>query len=383
MFYFLYKQLGSQIGWFRIFQYTSLRAVMGALTALLIGLCLFPWFIRRLQSKQIKQIVRDDGPETHFKKRDTPTMGGSLIIFSVVVPMLLWGVLDNIFVWMTMTVTVGYGMIGFYDDYQKISKKNSAGLAGRWKLFWQFTIAGGVMAVLLWGYGYSPVVAFPFARFDLYSLYIGPFLYLLFATVVIAGFSNAVNLTDGLDGLAIVPVTISSGTFLVLSYAAGGAIGLLYNGKIIQFNFAEYLRVPSIPGAEELSVFAGAMAGAGLAFLWYNSYPAQVFMGDVGALALGGGLGTMAVCTKNEFLLVIIGGVFVMETLSVVLQVSYFKYMKRKFGEDIAKKNRLFKMTPIHHHFEKSGWPEPKVIVRFWIISVVLSLVAISSLKLR
>ena len=379
MFYYLHQLFGDQVGWFRIFQYTSLRAVMSALTALLIGLCLFPWFIRRLQLKQIGQIVRDDGPESHYKKRGTPTMGGSLIIFSVVLPMLLWGVLDNIFVWMTMTVTVGYGMIGFYDDYQKISKKNSAGLAGRWKLFWQFAIAGGVMGVLLWGYDFSPILAFPFARFDRYSLYIGPVLYLLFATVVIAGFSNAVNLTDGLDGLAIVPVTISSGTFLVLSYAAGGAIGLLYNGKLIEFNFAEYLRVPSIPGAEELSVFAGAMAGAGLAFLWYNSYPAQVFMGDVGALALGGGLGTMAVCTKNEFLLVIIGGVFVMETLSVMIQVSFFKYTKKKYGEG----KRFFKMTPIHHHFEKSGWPEPKVIVRFWIISVVLSLVALSSLKLR
>jgi phospho-N-acetylmuramoyl-pentapeptide-transferase len=379
MFYYLHQLFGAQVGWFRIFQYTSLRAVMSALTALLIGLGLFPWFIRRLQLKQIGQIVREDGPESHYKKRGTPTMGGSLIIFSVVLPMLLWGVLDNIFVWMTMTVTVGYGMIGFYDDYQKISKKNSAGLAGRWKLFWQFAIAGGVMAVLLWGYGFSPVLAFPFARYDLYSLYIGPIFYLLFATVVIAGFSNAVNLTDGLDGLAIVPVTISSGTFLVLSYAAGGAIGLLYDGKILQFNFAEYLRVPSIPGAEELSVFAGAMAGAGLAFLWYNSYPAQVFMGDVGALALGGGLGTMAVCTKNEFLLVIIGGVFVMETVSVMIQVSYFKYTRQKYGEG----KRFFKMTPIHHHFEKSGWPEPKVIVRFWIISVVLSLVALSSLKLR
>jgi phospho-N-acetylmuramoyl-pentapeptide-transferase len=379
MFYYLHQLFGDQVGWFRIFQYTSLRAVMAALTALLIGLGLFPWFIRRLQLKQIGQIVRDDGPESHYKKRGTPTMGGSLIIFSVVLPMLLWGVLDNIFVWMTMTVTVGYGMIGFYDDYQKITKKNSAGLAGRWKLFWQFAIAGGVMSVLLWGYDFSSVVAFPFARFDRYSLYIGPALYLLFATVVIAGFSNAVNLTDGLDGLAIVPVTISSGTFLVLSYAAGGAIGLVYEGTIIQFNFAQYLRVPSIPGAEELSVFAGAMAGGGLAFLWYNSYPAQVFMGDVGALALGGGLGTMAVCTKNEFLLVIIGGVFVMETLSVMIQVSYFKYTKKKYGEG----KRFFKMTPIHHHFEKSGWPEPKVIVRFWIISVVLSLIALSSLKLR
>lgn len=379
MFYFLYQSIGAHIGWFRIFQYTSFRAVMAALTALMLGLFLFPWFIRRLQLKQIGQVVRDEGPESHYKKRGTPTMGGSLIIFTVILPMLLWGELDNIFIWMSMTVTVGYGAIGFYDDYQKISKKNSAGLAGRWKLFWQFTIAGGVMAVLLWGYNYSPVLAFPFARFDLYSLYIGPVLYLVFATVVIAGFSNAVNLTDGLDGLAIVPVTISSGTFLVLSYAAGGAIGIVYNGDLIRFNFAEYLRVASVPGAEELSVFAAAMAGAGLAFLWYNSYPAQVFMGDVGALALGGGLGTMAVCTKNEFLLGIIGGVFIMETLSVAIQVPYFKYTKKKYGEG----RRIFRMTPIHHHFEKIGWPEPKVIVRFWIISVVLSLVALSSLKLR
>jgi phospho-N-acetylmuramoyl-pentapeptide-transferase len=379
MFYYLYQLAKDQIGWFRIFQYTSFRAVMAALTALMLGLFLFPWFIRRLQLKQIGQIVRDEGPESHYKKRGTPTMGGSLIIFSVIFPMLLWGELDNVFVWMTMTVTVGYGMIGFYDDYQKIAKKNSAGLAGRWKLFWQFAIAGGVMAVLLWGYEYSPVLAFPFANFKDYQLDIGPYLYLLFAAIVIAGFSNAVNLTDGLDGLAIVPVTISSGTFLVLSYAAGGAIGIVYKNELIRFNFAEYLRVPSIPGAEELSVFAAAMAGAGLAFLWYNSYPAQVFMGDVGALALGGALGTMAVCTKNEFLLGIIGGVFIMETLSVTIQVTWFKYTKKKYGEG----RRVFKMTPIHHHFEKSGWPEPKVIVRFWIISVVLSLVALSSLKLR
>lgn len=384
MFYYLYQLIKDQVGkdnvgWIRIFQYTSFRAVMAALTALMIGLFLFPWFIRRLQMKQIGQVVRDEGPESHYKKRGTPTMGGSLIIFSVIFPMLLWGELDNVFVWMTMTVTVGYGMIGFYDDYQKIAKKNSAGLAGRWKLFWQFTIAGGVMAVLLWGYQYSPVLAFPFANFKDYQLDIGPVLYLIFAAIVIAGFSNAVNLTDGLDGLAIVPVTISSGTFLVLSYAAGGAIGIVYKNELIRFNFAEYLRVPSIPGAEELSVFAAAMAGAGLAFLWYNSYPAQVFMGDVGALALGGALGTMAVCTKNEFLLGIIGGVFIMETLSVTIQVTWFKYTKKKYGEG----RRVFKMTPIHHHFEKSGWPEPKVIVRFWIISVVLSLVALSSLKLR
>lgn len=379
MFYWLYTIVGDQIGWFRVFQYTSFRAVMAALSALFLGLFLFPWFIRRLQMKQIGQVIRQEGPESHYKKKGTPTMGGSLIIFSIIVPMLLWGVLDNHLVWMVMTVTVGYSFIGFYDDFRKVTKKNTDGLAGRFKLLWQFVIAGAVVGAMVFTYDFPTTLAFPFAAYDLYHLELGKILFFLFATTVIAGFSNAVNLTDGLDGLAIVPSTISAGTFLIFAYAAGATIAFRVGGEFVSFNFAEYLRLPSIDGAEELAVFCAAMIGAGLAFLWYNSFPAQVFMGDVGSLPLGGALGTLAVCTKNELLLVVIGGVFVMETLSVMMQVSYFRYTKKKYGEG----RRIFKMTPIHHHFEKSGWPEPKVIVRFWIISIVLSLVALSSLKLR
>jgi phospho-N-acetylmuramoyl-pentapeptide-transferase len=379
MFYWLYTVFGGQVGWFRVFQYTSFRAVMAALSALFLGLFLFPWFIRRLQQKQIGQVIRQEGPESHYKKKGTPTMGGSLIIFSIIVPMLLWGVLDNHLVWMVMTVTVGYSFIGFYDDFRKVTKKNTDGLSGRFKLLWQFLIAGGVVGAMVFFYNFPTTLAFPFARYDMYHLELGPIFFLIFATTAIAGFSNAVNLTDGLDGLAIVPSTISAGTFLIFAYAAGGTIAVKVGAEFVPFNFAEYLRLPSIAGAEELAVFCAAMIGAGLAFLWYNSFPAQVFMGDVGSLPLGGALGTLAVCTKNELLLVVIGGVFVMETLSVMLQVSYFRYTKKKYGEG----KRIFRMTPIHHHFEKSGWPEPKVIVRFWIISIVLSLVALSSLKLR
>lgn len=381
MFYYLYLLFGDTISWFRVFQYTSFRTVMGALSALLLGLWLFPWFIARLKAKQIGQVIREEGPETHKKKKDTPTMGGSLILFSVIVPTLLWGVLDNHFLWVVITITVGYGAVGFIDDYKKVTKRNTAGLAGRFKLLWQTLIALGALSVLLWGYDFPSTLAFPFARYDLFHLDLGNTLYLLFTVFIVVGFSNAVNLTDGLDGLAIVPVTISSGTFLILSYAAGATIFVMAGGEFVPFNFAEYLRLPSIPGAEELAVFCGSMAGAGLAFLWFNSHPAEVFMGDVGSLSLGGALGALAVCTKNEFLLLIIGGVFVMETASVMLQVGYFKYTRRKYG--IGNERRIFRMTPIHHHFEKAGWHENKVIVRFWIISVVLSLVALSSLKLR
>ncbi len=362
-----------------VFRYVSFRVVMAVITALLISL-LYPSFIKKLVEKQVGQIVRDDGPQSHLKKRGTPTMGGSLILFSIVISSLLWADLSNHYVWIALVLTSFFGGIGFIDDYLKIREKGSRGLPGKWKLILQFGISAILMYVLFNDptLNYDSTLYFPFVSVDKFSLAIPPIVYAIFAMIVIVGTSNAVNLTDGLDGLAITPVSVAAGTFLILCYVAGTVFQIDVTnegGQVIQgtFNMAQYLKIPSVEGVAELSVFAGAIVGSGIGFLWFNSYPAQVFMGDLGSLSLGGALGTLAVLSKNEFLSVIICGLFVIEAVSVITQREYFKLTHK----------RIFRMAPIHHHFELAGWAEPKVIVRFWIISILFALIALSSLKLR
>ncbi|MCX7635330.1 MAG: phospho-N-acetylmuramoyl-pentapeptide-transferase, partial [Syntrophales bacterium] len=318
-----------------------------------------PWMIRKLRSLHIGQPIREDGPNSHLSKEGTPTMGGILIIFAVVISTLLWANLTNLYIWLVIMVTVSFGLIGFMDDYRKLVRRNSRGVSGRFRLAAEIVIALFVGVILYWKPGFTSHVTIPFFKTVLPDLGWG---YIFFAAFIIVGCANAVNLTDGLDGLAIGPATICFMTYLLFAYFSG-------NIKI-----AGYLQIPYVPGTGELSVFCGAMVGAGLGFLWYNTYPAQVFMGDVGALSLGGALGTLAVLTKQEILLAIVGGIFVLETVSVICQVGWFKLSHGK---------RIFRMAPLHHHFELKGWPEPKVIVRFWIISILLALLAISTLKLR
>jgi phospho-N-acetylmuramoyl-pentapeptide-transferase len=358
-----------------VLRYTSFRVVMAAFTAMILTLFLYPAFIRRLQIFKFGQEVRKDGPESHFKKQGTPTMGGILILLALAVSTLLWSDVRHHAVWIMLLVTLGYGAVGFYDDYKKIKYRDPAGLAGRWKLFWQFLIGGAAIAIYVSGNGtiaFDSSISFPFIATDTFNPMLPAWLYVPFALIfMVVGTSNAVNLTDGLDGLAIGPILVSSFVFLVLAYAAGSTIA--------DFNIAEYLKITRVEGAAELSVFCAAVIGAGVGFLWYNAYPALVFMGDVGALALGGALGMLAVLTKNEVLSAVLHGVFLTETLSVMLQTTWFKITKRRTGTG----QRLFLMTPIHHHFEKLGWPEPRVIVRFWIVSIMLALVALASLKLR
>lgn len=353
-------------------RYITTRTLLSTLTALLLGLLLGPWFIRLLRKMQIGEQIRTDGPETHRKKAGTPTMGGALILVCLVLSTLLWCDLTNRFVWLTLGITVGYGLIGFLDDYIKltITKK---GLSSRIKLLLQVALACLVMSYLLSsdllqtekGLDIRFQLALPFLNFYTHPLSLPSWLYFLFGVLIIVGFSNAVNLTDGLDGLAIGPTITSAGTFLILLYAAGAVLK--------KFDLADYLKIPSIRHIDELSLFCGAMLGAGVGFLWYNTHPAQVFMGDVGSLALGGALGTMAVLSKNEATLLIVGGIFVAETASVIMQVVSFKTTGK----------RLFRMAPLHHHFELKGWAEPKIIVRFWILSIILALVALATLKVR
>ena len=356
LYHFLYP-LHNYISAFGVFRYITFRSIYATITALLISFLIGPWLIKRLQDLQIGQTIRRDGPESHFKKEGTPTMGGTLILLSIVLPTLLWADLSNQYVWIVLFVTVSFGAVGFVDDWRKIKEKNSKGLSARQKMLW-LTLIACVATILLYLSGFKTTVAFPF--FKSFRPDFGLF-YIPFAVLVIVGSGNAVNLTDGLDGLAIGPMVIASATYLVFAYAAGN------------YKVADYLQITGVNGAGELSVLCGAMVGAGLGFLWFNSYPAQVFMGDVGSLALGGALGTIAVITKQELILLVVGGIFVMEALSVIVQVTSF----RLYGK------RVFRMAPIHHHFELKGWPEPKVIVRFWIISILLALVAISTLKLR
>lgn len=356
----LAEWLTPHISGFRLFQYLTFRAIMATLTALAVSLLVGPGMIRRLAALKAGQIVRQDGPQSHLSKAGTPTMGGALIIAAIVASTVLWADLHNRYVWLVIAVTLVFGAIGFFDDYKKLVLKDSRGLAARWKYLWQSV--GGLGAALFLYYTadvpaatqlYLPLFREVALPMGLFFVVVGYFM--------IVGFSNAVNLTDGLDGLAILPSVMVASALGVFAYLAGNAV------------FSNYLQIPAIPGSGELVIYCGALAGAGLGFLWFNTYPAQVFMGDIGALAIGAALGTIAVIVRQELVLLIMGGVFVIETASVMLQVASFKLTGK----------RLFRMAPIHHHFELKGWPEPRVIVRFWIISVVLVLIGLATLKVR
>ncbi|HSH30819.1 MAG TPA: phospho-N-acetylmuramoyl-pentapeptide-transferase [Thiohalobacter sp.] len=345
---------------FNVFQYLTLRAILGVLTALLFCFVTGPWMIRRLGQYQIGQQVRDDGPQSHLSKAGTPTMGGALILFAISFATLLWADLANRYVWVVLLGTLAFGAIGWVDDYKKLVLKNSRGLPARWKYFWQSLFAL-IIAGVLFHTAQAPVetqLIVPF--FKGVAIELGLFYFVLVYFVVV-GSSNAVNLTDGLDGLAILPTVMIAGALAVFAYATGNV------------RFAEYLGIPYVRDVGEIIIFAGAIVGAGLGFLWYNAYPAQVFMGDVGALALGAALGLMAVVVRQELVYLVMAGVFVMETVSVILQVASFKLTGR----------RIFRMAPLHHHFELKGWPEPRVIVRFWIVTVILVLVGLATLKIR
>lgn len=383
------QSLSPDFGFFRVFQYLTFRAVMAAMTALLIGLIAGPWVIRRLTALKIGQPIRAYAMASHMSKSGTPTMGGVLVLLSIAISTLLWFDLTNRFVWIVLMVTLGFGAIGWVDDWRKVVHKDPEGMRSREKYFWQSVV--GLIAALYLVFSISentnlrvfqlfiswiqsgfdvdlpPKAGLMLPFFKEISYPLGVLGFVLLTYVVIVGSSNAVNLTDGLDGLAIMPVVMVGSALGVFAYVAGNAV------------YSRYLFMPYIPGAGELLVFCAAMAGAGLAFLWFNTHPAQVFMGDVGALALGGALGTIAVIVRQEIVLAIMGGIFVAEAVSVMLQVAYFKYTKRKTGTG----QRLFKMAPLHHHFEKSGWPESQVVVRFWIITMLLCLVGLSTLKLR
>jgi phospho-N-acetylmuramoyl-pentapeptide-transferase len=343
-----------------VVKYLTLRGILGVMTALTISLLLGPWFIRKLNQKQIGQTVRTDGPQSHLSKSGTPTMGGALLLFAIAISVFLWADLSNRFVWAVLFITLTYGWIGWIDDYRKVIEKNSRGLPARWKYLWQ-SLAGFAVAIFLYSTAQSPVetqLYVPFFKNVVIEL---GWFYVFFVYFVVVGASNAVNLTDGLDGLAIMPTVMVGAALGIIAYLVGNA------------KFATYLNIPYVAGTGELVVFCGAMAGAGLGFLWFNTYPAQVFMGDVGALALGGALGVIAVVVRHEIVFFIMSGIFVMETVSVILQVASFKLTGR----------RIFRMAPIHHHFELKGWPEPRVIVRFWIITVMLVLIGLATLKLR
>ena len=345
---------------FEVFNYLSLRGILGVLTSLTFSLLFGPWMIRRLTERQIGQAIRSDGPESHLSKAGTPTMGGALILLSIALSTLLWSDLSNRFVWLVLAVTLGFGAIGWVDDWRKVVEKNPRGLPARWKYFWQ-SVVGLIAALVLFytaGVPAETQLIFPF--FKGFALELGVF-FILLTYLVIVGSSNAVNLTDGLDGLAILPTVMVAGALGIFAYVSGNV------------KFAGYLLMPFIPGSGELVIFCTTIIGAGLGFLWFNTYPAQVFMGDVGALALGAALGVVAVVVRQEIVLFIMGGVFVIETLSVIIQVASFKMTGK----------RVFRMAPLHHHFELKGWPEPRVIVRFWIITVVLVLIGLSTLKLR
>jgi len=357
--YHLLYPLKTVFGGFNVFRYITFRTIFAVITALFICLVVGSWFIKKLRELQIGQYIREDGPQSHFNKKGTPTMGGLMIIFAILITTLLWTDLANPYIWLLSLVALGFALIGFFDDYLKVIKKQNKGLSGRAKLVTQTLVA---LVPAIWLYTnphFNTTLTVPF--FKQVQPDLGWF-FIPFAVFVIVGTANAVNLTDGLDGLAIGPVTIAAAFYMIFCYLVG-------NVKI-----AAYLGIPYVRGVGEVSIFLGAMVGAGIGFLWFNSYPAQVFMGDVGALALGGILGTVALVTKEEILLGIVGGLFVVEALSVILQVGFFK---------VSNGRRIFRMAPIHHHFELKGWPEPKVIVRFWIISIVLGLLSLSALKLR
>ncbi len=359
MLYHLLYPLNTLFAGFNVFRYITFRTIGAAVTAFLFFVLVAPAFIRYIKKLQLGQVVREDGPQTHLQKEGIPTMGGMLIIFTMINTTLLWANLTNRYVWLILAVTLWFGTIGAYDDLRKITRKNSRGLSARGKLLLQ--LAGALLlGIILYRHpdfdGHLSVPFFKALRPDL------GWFYIVFALTVIVGSSNAVNLTDGLDGLAAGPIIITGTVYLIFSYLAGHKI------------LADYLQISFVPGAGELAIYCGALVGSSLGFLWFNAYPAQIFMGDVGSLALGGVLGTIAVITKQEVLLAIVGGIFVMEALSVIIQVGFFK---------VSGGRRVFLMAPFHHHFEKKGWAEPKVVVRFWIISIILGLLALATLKLR
>ncbi len=363
----LAQWLAQDVRFFSVFNYITLRAVLAAMTALFISFMVGPAMIRKLAAMKIGQSVRTDGPQTHLVKAGTPTMGGALILTSIAITTLLWGDLHNAYIWVVLLTTLGTGAIGWVDDYRKVVHRNPKGLSAKAKMFWQSLIALAAGIYLL-QHATLPAhteLIVPFLKYAVFPLGMVSFIVLVY--LVIVGSSNAVNLTDGLDGLAIMPTVMVSSALAIFAYVAGHAV------------FSKYLGVPYIPGASELAVFCAAIAGAGLAFLWFNAYPAEVFMGDVGALALGAALGVVAVIIRQELVLFIMGGVFVVEAVSVMLQVSYFKYTKKKYGEG----KRILLMAPLHHHFEQKGWKETQVVVRFWIITMLLVLVGLATLKLR
>ena len=362
MLYWAAKQLAAHLSLFNVFSYLTLRSILSAMSALAIALLVGPFMISRLSRYQIGQVVRTDGPQSHLPKAGTPTMGGMLIIVAIVVTTLLWADLANRLVWIALGVTLGFGLIGFYDDYLKLVVGNSRGLIARWKYFWQ-SLTGIAAAVLLYQLAHHSAAATSFhvPFFKAVALPLGMGVFVVLGYLMIVGMSNAVNLTDGLDGLAIGPAVMVAGALAIFAYLSGNSV------------FATYLAIPAVPGAGELAIFCGSIVGSGLGFLWFNTYPAQVFMGDIGALALGAAIGTVAITVRQELALVIMGGVFVMETASVILQVGSYKLRGK----------RIFLMAPIHHHFELKGWPEPRVIVRFWIVTVVLVLAALATLKIR
>ncbi len=360
MLLYLINELVAFDSGFRVFYYLTFRAILGALTALVISFMVGPWMIRRLSRKNIGQTIRDDGPKSHFSKAGTPTMGGTLILVAIAVSTLLWADLENRYVLVVLLVTTGFGIIGFVDDYKKIKFGSSKGLSAKNKFFWQ-SVIGLTAAIFLYNTAVLPVeTQFIVPFFKNVKLEMG-WTYIVLTYFVIVGSSNAVNLTDGLDGLAIMPAVMVAGGLGLFAYLSG------------HVDFAEYLAIPYLPKSGELIVFCAALVGAGLGFLWFNAYPAMVFMGDVGALALGAALGVIAVLVRQEIVLMIMGGVFVMETVSVIVQVVSFKLTGK----------RVFRMAPIHHHFELKGWPEPRVIVRFWIITFILVLIGLATLKLR
>ena len=358
MFYHLLYPLHEVFSFFNVFRYITFRTIYAILTGLLISFVIGPWLIEKLRGFQMKQVVREDVPSRHMEKNGTPTMGGSLILAALLIPTLFWSDLTNRYTWIVLLTTLAFGTLGFLDDYRKVRDKKGIGIRARYKFPIEVGMALVISLILFYGFDHDSRLIFPFFK------KVAPDLdhwYILFSVLVIVGTANAVNLTDGLDGLAIGPVLISGGTFMLFCYLAGN------------YRFASYLQIPFVKGSGELTILCGALVGSGLGFLWFNTYPAQVFMGDVGSLALGATLGTIAVITKQEILLVIVGGIFVMETLSVIIQVASYQLRKK----------RVFRMAPIHHHFELKGWAEPKIIVRFWIIGIILGLVAISTLKLR
>ena len=361
MLLWLTQEFADTLRFLNVFSYLTMRAILAALSALAISLLIGPWMIERLSRYQIGQVIREEGPQTHFKKAGTPTMGGLLILVAILASTLLWADLRNRFVWVVLGVTALFGLVGFWDDYLKLIKKNSRGLIARYKYFWQ-SVGGLAAALVLWYTAKSPAdttLYLPFLKN--FALPLGFVGFVVLTYLMIVGMSNAVNLTDGLDGLAIMPAVMVAAALGVFAYASGNAV------------FASYLAIPAVPQAGELLIVCAALVGAGLGFLWFNTYPAQVFMGDIGALALGAALGTIAVIVRQEVVVLVMGGIFVLETASVILQVASFKLIGK----------RIFRMAPIHHHFELKGWAEPKVIVRFWIITFFLVLAGLATLKLR